>query len=301
MQGDRSIQSEVTVSSVRFLSRDRLAGTCADGKVRVWDARSGDLKKVVAQDVGDTAIVLVENTHGCASVGSDGAVKVWDLNTGGVVRRQAGPEAKVKIVAVSRDGNLIAASGPVAEKASESAVRLWDRIGKERFVVPAGLGDTSAMAFSPDGATLVAGGWDTDLTAWSTGTGKLVARIEELSVSMFALGFSPDGKVVAAAGVDRVVRMFDTKTWKVTRTLTGQPEMILSLAFSKDGRLLATGGFSELGMKRPAHVVLWDVAAGRVIRTVPAPHFVTAVAFSDDGALLASVSGEKAIALRHQP
>jgi WD40 repeat protein len=293
----RSIQSEVMVASVRFLSDDRLAGTCADGKVRVWDARSGDLKKVVAHDVGDTATALVEGTDTCATVGSDGAVKVWDLKTGTVVRRQVGPKTTAKILAVSRDGLLIAASGPAAERASESAVRLWDPAGKERFVVPAGLDNTSAMAFSPDGATLVAASWDTDLRAWSTATGKPVARIEDLSVSTFALGFSPDGKVLAAAGVDRVVRMFDTKTWQVTRTLTGQPEMILSLAFSKDGRMLATGGFSARGMKRPAHVVLWDVAAGHVIRTVPAPHFVTAVAFSDDGALLASASGENTVAL----
>src|SRR3954468_12398280 len=109
MEGQRLIQSEVTVSSVRFLSDGRLAGTCADGKVRVWDPRSGDLKKVVAQDVGNTAALLVESTDACATVGSDGAVKVWNLETGAVARRQAGPRAKVNKLAVSRDGSLIAA------------------------------------------------------------------------------------------------------------------------------------------------------------------------------------------------
>src|SRR4051794_4437565 len=221
MEGDRLIASEAMVSSVRFLPDGRLAGTCADGKVRMWDARSGDLEKVVAQDAGDSAVLLVESRGACAAVGSDGAVKVRDLKTGAIVRRQAGPKVKAKMLAVSRDGSLIAAAGPVAEKASEGAIRLWDRSGKERFVVRSGLGDTSALAISPDGATLVAGSWDTDVSAWSTGTGELVVRIDDLSVATFALGFSPDGKVLAAAGVDRVVRMFDTTTWKVTRTLTG--------------------------------------------------------------------------------
>src|SRR5207302_1583167 len=101
MEGDRSLRSEVMLSSVRFLSDGRLAGTCADGKVRVWDARSGDLKKVVAQDEGDTAALLVESTGACAAVGSDGAVKVRDLKTGAVVRRQVGTRAKVKMLAVS--------------------------------------------------------------------------------------------------------------------------------------------------------------------------------------------------------
>jgi len=101
----------------------------------------------------------------------------------------------------------------------------------------------------------------------------------------------------AAAGVDRVVRIFDTRSWEVTRILTGQPEMILSLAFSNDWRMLVTGGFNQLGMTRPAHAVLWDVASGDVLRTVPAPHFVTAVAFSHDGALVASVGGDATVAL----
>lgn len=73
--------------------------------------------------------------------------------------------------------------------------------------------------------------------------------------------------------------------------------MIASLAFSKDGRMLATGGVSGLGMQRPAHVVLWDVASGRALRRMAAPHFVTSVGFSEDGTLLASVSGDKTICL----
>ena len=161
----------------------RLAGTCADGKVRLWEARSGELEKVVALDDGDVAPLLLGHPGSCAAIGANGAVKVWDLETGSVVRRQSGSRPKDQRLAVSRDGDLIAASGPMAESASDSTARLWNRAGKEHFTVAAGLGGTSATAISPDGATLVAGSYDTDIRAWSTTNGELVARIEELSVA----------------------------------------------------------------------------------------------------------------------
>jgi dipeptidyl aminopeptidase/acylaminoacyl peptidase len=297
MNGDRMIQSEAVVSSVRFVSGGRLAGVCADGKVRMWQARSGALTKVVAQDAGDVAPLILDDAEACATIGSDGAVKVRDLRTGAIVQRHAGPRTKVKRLAASRDGKMIAGFGPAAEKANDWTARLWDRTGKQRFAVPCGFGEVWATAISPDGATLAAGSWDTDIRIWNTGKGAPVARIEEVTVSMFAMDFSPDGKVLAAAGADRTVYFLDTRTWKVKHKLTGQNDVIVSIAFSKDGRRLATGGFSALSGRHPAQVVVWDVATGDMIRSVTAPDAAWSVALSEDGAVLANVTGDKTVAL----
>jgi WD40 repeat protein len=297
MTGDGTIHSDAVVSTVGFLAGGRLAGTCADGKVRVWDVRSGALMGLVAQDAGDTTPVVVDQAEICAAIGSDGAVKVRDLKTGAVVRRHAGPQVKLRRLSASRDGGLIAGFGPIAEKANEWRAHLWDRTGRQRFAVPCGMGEIWATAISPDGATLVAGSWDTDIRIWGTDNGELVARIEDLTMSMFALAFSPDGKLVAAGGADHAVYLIDTRTWKVTRRLIGAPEVIASLAFSKDGRTLATGGFSARAGRHPARVILWDLASGKMIRQATAPDAVWSVALSDDGALLASVTGDKSVAL----
>ena len=121
--------------------------------------------------------------------------------------------------------------------------------------------------------------------------------MEELPVATFALVFSPDGRYLAAAGVDRTIYLFDARSWQIARKLSGQPEMISALAFSPDGRLLASGGFSELTYENPVKVLLWDVASGKVARSVTAPHRVESVAFSPDGALLAVSNREKAVRL----
>ena len=286
------------MSSVRFLSGGRLAGVCADAKLRMWEARSGTLTKVVAQDAGDVAPLVLDDAEAWAAIGADGAVKIRDLRTGAIVQRQSGPKTKVKRLAASRDGKVIAGFGPAAEKANDWTARLWDRTGKQRVRGPVRLGrslgdsDLSGRRHASRGQL---GRRHPDLEHRQRCV--RVSRIEEVTVSMFAMDFSPDGKVLAAAGADRTVYFLDTKTWRVTRKLTGQNDVIVSLAFSKDGRRLATGGFSAMSGRHPAQVVVWDVASGDMVRSVTAPDAVWSVALSEDGALLANVTGDKTVAL----
>jgi len=121
--------------------------------------------------------------------------------------------------------------------------------------------------------------------------------IEELPVAMFGIAFSPDGENLAAAGVDRIVYIWDSKTWKLVRKFTGQAEMISSLAYSPDGRYLATGGFNEITQAHPVSILIWDVASGKPVKTLPAPHRVSSVAFSPDGTMLAAAAGDKNVRL----
>jgi Tol biopolymer transport system component len=250
MPGSREIKSEAPVRLVAFTKDGTsVRGTCADGKVRVWNAGTGTLERT---DVAENA----------------------------ATRRLLSP-----------DEVLLAASTRGAGNSSLDTVRVKETAGKERFAVPAGVGGISAMAFSPSGGTLVAASYDTDVRAWNTRNGELVRLIEEIPVSTFAMEFTPDGKYLATAGVDRIVYLWDAKTWKLARKLTGQPEMILSLDFSRDGRMLATGGFSELTSRNPVKILLWDVAPGRIARSLDAKQAVSSVAFSPDGKLLASTGG----------
>jgi WD40 repeat protein len=286
---ERVIQSDADVGALAFSADgNTLAANCRDGKVRLWDPKSGALKRTVPREQGDSALTLPSAADVLGAVGSEGIIRIWDLQTGELKRRLASIPKRTRGLAFSPDRKLVAGSGRTSDTGSEETVRLWDAAGKESFAVPAGLGGTSAMALSPDGGTLVAASYDTNVRAFSTRNGELLRLIEELPVTMFAIVFSPDGKFLATAGADRIVYLWDTKTWKLARKLTGQPEMIQSMDFSPDGRRILTGGFSDLTTQHPVKIILWDVASGKALRTLPAPHAVRAVAFAPDGRIAAS-------------
>ena len=285
---DRVIQSDADIGNLAFsVDGSTLAGNCRDGKVRLWDARSGALKRTIPREQGDNSVTLPSPADILGSVGSEG-IRIWDLQSGELKRRLSSVPKRIRGLAFSPDRKLLAGSGRTSDTGSEETVRLWDAAGKERFAAPAGLGGTSAMALSPDGGTLVAASYDTNVRAFSTRNGELLRLIEELPVAMFAIVFSPDGKYLATAGADRTIYLWDTKTWKLSRKLTGQPEMIQSMDFSPDGRRILTGGFNDITNQHPVSIILWDVGSGKALRTLPAPHAVRAVAFSPDGRFAAT-------------
>lgn len=291
---DRKIASEQGVSAVAFSADgSMLRGLCQDHKLRAWDVSAGTLRQTVDLEKGDTSPVLTGT--GLTTVGQDGTVKIWDLAGGKVSARLRPAGLRARRLAVSSDGLLFAANVKASDEASETAVRLLDGAGRERFVVPSGLGGVASLAISPDGTQVVAASYDADVRAWNARNGELLRLIDELPVSMFAMQFSPDGKWLAAAGADRIVYLFDTKTWRIARKLEGQPEMISALAFSPDGRRMITGGFSVYTVKRPVKVIIWNVASGKPERTLDASRQVRSVAFSPDGRTAAVATGEKAI------
>jgi len=294
--GERVIGSEADISALAFLADGAtLAGAGRDGNVRLWDARSGALKRTIPLDKGDAAVTLVAAHDQLAAVGSDGSIKIWNLPSGERAQKLAGFLPEAEGLAFFQDRKLVAASSRVAPRSSAYTMLVWEGSGTQRFAVPAGLGGTAALAFSPGGGVLVASSYDTDIRAWNARNGELLRLIDELTVATFALAFSPDGGYLASAGVDRVVYLWDTKSWKLARKLAGQPEMISAIAFSPDGRLLLTGGFSELTRSHPVSILLWDVAAGKVLGAFPAPHRVYSLAFSPDGKLAAYSAGQKAV------
>jgi WD40 repeat protein len=122
-----------------------------------------------------------------------------------------------------------------------------------------------------------------------------------------AVAFSPDNRWLASGGKDNVIKIWDLATGNVLRTLYGHTNNVNALAVSLDGKLLASGSgdvndkrdlwtFTQGGVVGGAvdnTVRIWNVQTGRqllVLRGHGLP--VGAVAFSNDGHSLTSVSGD---------
>jgi WD40 repeat protein len=144
-----------------------------------------------------------------------------------------------------------------------------------------------AIAFSPDGKTLVSGGWskfDPTIRFWDVATGKERLRIGERETKgdVQSLALTPDGKLLACA-YDNVIVIWDMASGKKLRVLTAGGR-VKNVAFSPDGKTLASGVWSEA----PA-VRLWETATGRAARALLGhDNIINSVAFSPKGDLLAS-------------
>lgn len=86
-----------------------------------------------------------------------------------------------------------------------------------RSTVLAHEGGTTSVSFSPDGSTLVTGGYDCSIRLWDALTGD-----ERLSLAGHRRGhvaFSPDGAWLISGGLHAEAQVIETATWQVQHLL----------------------------------------------------------------------------------
>src|SRR5262249_39571520 len=110
------------------------------------------------------------------------------------------PLSKTKIATIEKwiaeGANLDPGISPKSELLRELRVRWQPPAPPGSYPYPVII---TALAFTPDGKRLVAGGQH-ELTVWDVAKGKLEARIYTRAERTHALLFLPDGKLIAAGG-----------------------------------------------------------------------------------------------------
>lgn len=183
------------VNSLAFSPDGKLlAAACMDGKLRLFDGRTGELKKVWDDDSGRWWVVFSPDSKTLVSQSSDKTVKVWDVEKAKVLRTLQGNKASVIAAAFSPDGKFFATGGIVREndKVTGGEVVLWDaKTWDLKHTLPRQTMPISTLSFSPDSKTLaIAGGTSGDLKDG----GKTTGEIKLFSLESLAAGEQPKTK-----------------------------------------------------------------------------------------------------------
>lgn len=114
---------------------------------------------------------------------------------------------------------------------------------------------------------------------------------ESYSDGILAVAYSPDGKLVATGGRDRRIILWEAQTGRSVRTFAGPDDPATSIAFSPDGKHLLVG--TEVDpRKTQGAIAIWEIASGRLVRSVDNKYGWPQVAYTPDG---------KPLVLNHPP
>jgi WD40 repeat protein/tRNA A-37 threonylcarbamoyl transferase component Bud32 len=313
------------------ISRDGrwLASASADKTVRIWDAVSWQEKRILSGHTKEVwCVAFHPNGQWLASGGEDNTVKVWNLATGQEIRILSGHRSVVYGVAFSPDGRLLVSAS------SDHTIKIWDAAtGALKETLSAHQDSVRYVAFSRDGRLLASASFDQSVKLWNTTTWQELHTLAGHGAELFSVEFSPDGQRVATAANDGIIRVWDVKSAREILTLRGHDGYAIAATFSPDGRRIAsTGGgnvkiwdagssqevlalqgisvmtsvaLSADGFRAAAgnyyggHAIqIWDVSTGLLLKTLKGhTEAVRCVAFSPQGSLLASASGDKSIRL----
>ncbi|OHB85465.1 MAG: hypothetical protein A2V98_26130 [Planctomycetes bacterium RBG_16_64_12] len=201
----------VPISALAFSPDGNLLAVGGYQDVSLWDLANAALsKRVGVGQIGDFVHALAFSKDGRSLVVAEGtaygagAVRILDIETGQVTVTFQEPKDVVYSLALSPDGNLLAAGG------ADALVHIWSMDEKKLVgTIEDHGGWVLGVSFSPDGKFLATASADTTSQVWEVGTWKSVKKLQQAD-TVHGSAFSADGTLLALAvggPNDRAIRI----------------------------------------------------------------------------------------------
>ncbi|MGI9521380.1 MAG: protein kinase domain-containing protein [Hyphomicrobiaceae bacterium] len=248
----RAHQSPVT--NARFAKSGKLIVTTgADGTLKVWDAASRILQRVI--DLSEGPATALATREELALTGhSEGAVVLWDLDTGLQSEKFKRNEAAIWEIVFAGSSERFWAAG------HDWSTALWSlaQPGQPLKTLKGHDNAVQALAYVPTREFLATGGADRAVQLWEARGERRIRRYRKARDFITALAFSENGRTLAAGTLDGRLRIMRTNSHRI-RARAGHIGAIADLDFLSENRLVSAGKDGTLR--------LWNIKQLRTLRT----------------------------------
>ena len=261
----RRLQHPGGITYVCYSKRGDVVATSGyDQAIRIWDAHTGELVKVLK---GHKTIIrsldMSADGQMVASGSEEGTIKLWNLSTGTCTFSIPAHSRIVWDVKFSPDGLSLASAS------FDYTIKIWDTgSGQLKKTLTEHTQTVVALAYSHDGRLLASTSDDKTIKIWSTGNYTVLQQFQQPEHPQ-AVSFSPDDKWLVVGGRDK--------------PLLG--EFLQNL-------------FGDSHYNPGVSMRLWNLDSGKLMRTFR-EHFndVNDVEFSPDGTHIVSASNDYTVRL----
>ena len=269
-----------------------------DGTAVIWDLSNQQpygLDNVIygafSANVADVS--CAHRSTVCVTVTADGTATVWEM---------ADPTEPRPVGNLNFDGDYVrsvvfAPNSATLAAATTYGTTLWDLSMVDQPILLSRLASdhgTNAVAFTPNGRVVVAGGDQGHVTVWDIedlDRPRRLGQVPGTRPSIRTLSVDDTGAILAVGAADGTVQLADIGDPSHPRlgaSLARQPGSVLNLAFSPSGPTLLQ---VNDGAQPP---VVWDVSTTAVPRLIAKlvghTGAVNSVAYNDNGTMAVTVS-----------
>ena len=281
------------INGIVFSPNSKTIATASDDKtIRLWNARTGKNLKILT---GHTELVnIIEFSPDgkiIASGSKDKTIKLWNVQTGKLIHTFTELQ---RPFAFSQDGKSLIGINETKSNTQgvKRLVQMWDTSTGQLIKTLSWNNIVYSLSYSPDGNKIAAGGYDGTIRLWDATTGESIKTFRTHTEAVYIVQFSPDGNKIATASWDNTMQWWDINTTENLKTFSGYKGGQPRMQYSPDGKILAINWHTE--------VWLQEAFTGRQLTTLKGhKEYVTCIAFSQDGNLIATGSKDKTVRLWH--
>jgi len=215
----------------------------------------------------------------------DSITSEWDVASGQLLRRIPCGAGNGFTIAVSPDGEHLAAASELGQATICSLLPAGELLALELA------DDVYDVNLSPDGTRLYAAAGGDGIKVWNFDQsdaetfGQLVGSVDAGEAGVFFKAIaSQDGSQVAIAGADGITRILASDSLEELMTLSGHDHIVTDTTFNHAGSRLATASFDNKGK-------MWDLESGQELFTLDGhSDAVIQIIFSEDEKYLVTSS-----------